>query len=341
MVGCQPVATTPVQPDEASSGQESLPDLGTIRIGHLPILSHGLFAVAQEKGYFAEQGLTVDLVPFQNGGAMVASLSIGDLDLGAGEMATGLFNAINQGLDIRLGGAYLAVTSEEDALYMFARKDLYESGEITSLADAAGRKIAVNAQRGLAEFLVNNALSSYGLTVDDVEMIVLPFPEIPGALANGAVDIAYITDPLTQRIRQDGSGVVLVSGNQISGNRQLGSLMLGRRLLEPANEEITIRLITAIYKAVRQDLDIVAYTDAPDVVEILMGFTSLPQAAIEASRPFRAEPSGQLSEEDALGYQSYYLERGYVDYTEPLAFEQFYEGRFVEEAIRRLEAAGE
>jgi ABC-type nitrate/sulfonate/bicarbonate transport system substrate-binding protein len=82
----------------ASGQQEALPDLGTIQIGYLPTLGYSAFFLAEEKGYFKEQGLDVELTMFKSGSEMIVPLSTGQLDVGAGEPGTALFNAAAQDL---------------------------------------------------------------------------------------------------------------------------------------------------------------------------------------------------------------------------------------------------
>jgi NitT/TauT family transport system substrate-binding protein len=338
LAGCQLPAQTPAQQGsgESLSTAESVPDLGTIRIGHLPILTQGYFAVAEAKGYFAEQGLTVELVPFQNGGAMVASLSTGDLDLGAGEVGTGLFNAIQQGLDVKVVSVSSQSIDENSALYLFVRKDLYESGELTEPADMAGRKVAINALRGLTEFLIARTLKSYGLSIDDIELIALPFPELPTALANGAVDVVYLVDPLARTVFRDETGVLLLSGSEIGGPTFLTAHTIGRRLLEPENEEVTIRLLTAIHKAIQEHLLDPDHMQDPEILEIFTGFAGLPPSVIQVGRATRFSANGLVNEENLLAFQSYYTEQGYTNYRDPLTVEEIYDSRYIEEVNRRL-----
>jgi len=74
-----------------------------IKVGASPVVSSSGIFIAQEKGYFKDLGLNVEITPFRSSGAsMTILLAKGDLDVGGGNLSTGLWNAINQGLGIKL-----------------------------------------------------------------------------------------------------------------------------------------------------------------------------------------------------------------------------------------------
>src|SRR5215211_3879347 len=57
--------------------------------------------IALDKGYFAEQGLDVDLGRYSSTDAYMAALATGELDFGTTDINAGLFNIMARGIDIR------------------------------------------------------------------------------------------------------------------------------------------------------------------------------------------------------------------------------------------------
>lgn len=167
-------------------------EMETLKVGYIPILGFAPYFVAQESGYFEEQGLNVEMELFRSGDPMIAPLSQGQLDVGGGETGPALFNAVNLGLDVKVVSALAAQPEGYGAVPLLVRTELSESGEVTTIADLAGKKVAVNIERGTAEYLLAKALEQNGLTLEDVELVSLPFPEMPVALANAAVDAAIL-----------------------------------------------------------------------------------------------------------------------------------------------------
>jgi NitT/TauT family transport system substrate-binding protein len=73
-----------------------------VRIGINGVISDAPFFIAAEKGYFAEQGIKPDFVPFDAGPKMIAPLGAGQLDVAGGAASAGLFNAAARGIAIKI-----------------------------------------------------------------------------------------------------------------------------------------------------------------------------------------------------------------------------------------------
>src|SRR5882757_2326012 len=74
----------------------------TVRVGIVGASSDAPFFIADAKGYFAAEGLTVELMPFDSGAKMVAPLGTGDLDAGGGAVSVGLYNAVKRGVGLKI-----------------------------------------------------------------------------------------------------------------------------------------------------------------------------------------------------------------------------------------------
>src|SRR5258708_7513758 len=74
----------------------------TVRVGIVGASSDVPFFIADAKGYFAAEGLTVELMSFDSGAKMVAPLGTGDLDAGGGAASVGLYNAVKRGVGLTI-----------------------------------------------------------------------------------------------------------------------------------------------------------------------------------------------------------------------------------------------
>src|SRR5690606_24291554 len=125
-----------------SAGAQPAAGTTTVRLGSLPIsLSNSGLYIAEAKGYFAEQGITLEWSQFRSGDEQVPVLASGDLDVGAGGPSASLFNAVARGIGIRIVADKGHMAHGFDWQQFVTRRDLYESGEIRSLADVRGKKI--------------------------------------------------------------------------------------------------------------------------------------------------------------------------------------------------------
>lgn len=311
-----------------------LPDLGTIKVGYLPTSSYAPYYLGVEKGYFEEQGLTVELERFVSGSQMIAPLSAGQLDAGAGNPSTSMFNGAQQGLDMKVVCGLAAMTPGHYSIPFLVRTDLYESGEVIGPADLQGKKIGVNVLRGNAEYIVAKVLEKGGLSVDATELVTLAFPDTPVALANGALDAAILPSLLANKTIKDGSAVVLLEGDEIGGDIQTAVMYFGKRFVDPANKEIAVRFLMAYLKGLRELMD-ENWSDEENL-NIISKYTNLPPDLIQSSVKSYNDPNCEFIFPSLEDYQDYYISRGYTDYSEPLPLSNLIDEIYKDEAVRRL-----
>jgi NitT/TauT family transport system substrate-binding protein len=232
----------------------------------------------------------------------------------------------------------VATASSQPAGYgsvpLLVRTDLYESGEVTTVADLRGRKVAVNLERSIAEYLLAEALAKVGLTVDDVTLVALPFPDMPAALANGAIDAAILPHPLAAQAVGAKHATVLVAGDLIAENSQLAIISFGPRLLNPDEADVAVRFLAAYLRGIR-DLAGDGWQQEENVA-ILSQYTNVPAPAIRGSVPPYFDPNGAINTESVSLSQAYFLQRGYLEYQSPLSVDQVVLTTLLEQALERL-----
>jgi NitT/TauT family transport system substrate-binding protein len=321
---------------EAPEEEMTALELDTIKVGYIPILGFAPYFVAQERGYFEDQGLNVEMELFRSGDPMIAPLSQGQLDVGGGETGPALFNAVNLDLDVRVVGALAAQPEGYGAVPLLVRTELSESGEVTTPGDLAGRKVAVNIERGTAEYLLAKALEKDGLSLSDVELVSIPFPEIPAALANAAVDAAILPHPLAGRALGEGDAVVLVNGDQIVDNPQNGVIYFGQQLLDPENRETAVRFLVAYLMAARE-LQGDAFRSDDDIVNAILEWTSVPEPAVRNGVAYYFDPDGAINTASTEDFQAYHVGSGYTEYSELIPLDEIIVSEFLDEALSRLD----
>jgi NitT/TauT family transport system substrate-binding protein len=345
LTACQGVTipTQSLNSDSESTGevqgqQVDIPDIGPIKIGYQPLTSHTVSFVAQEKGYFAAQGLEVELIYFRSFPEMVPLLATGELDLGLGTHSVNLFNAIASELPVRVvGGVFEYPEGWRDNYAV--RKDLFDSGEVTELSDLSGRKIAINTLGAFGEFSLAQLLAQSGISIDDVELVVLPPAEMSLAMANGAVDAATLWGPLAEQSFADGVSAPLAY--EFETATHITSYVAGKRLLHSDNQEITIRILAALYTTIQQDLAGADYLKDEEISRILQKYTDLPLAIINNTRPEPFIYDGKVDAESINKIQSYFFDRGYLNYSELLSTDEIADESFLNEAIQRLNQSEE
>lgn len=187
-VGCTALGGSDAAPAQSAPGGTGL-EQPTLQVGVLPIVDVAYLQRAQSAGYFAEEGLTVELVTIQGGAVAVPQLVSGDLDLTFTNYAT-LFQAQAQGV-----GDFRLVASGYDAGADTFLMVTPPGSPVRTPQDLSGRRVAVNTFGNIVELTARSAIEANGVESDTVTFVDIPFPEMLPALQNGQVDAAVMVEP--------------------------------------------------------------------------------------------------------------------------------------------------
>jgi NitT/TauT family transport system substrate-binding protein len=270
---------TPKEPSSAAptvtpnAGGTPDGEMAEIKVGFVPVMVFAPVFVAQDMGYYAEEGLNVQLEPFPGGADPVVLTASGELDAAFVGLGPAFWNGAAQDLPIKIIAPGHA-EGDPVATPLMISKKACEDGTITSVADLKGKKVSVNA-RGATEYWLNAALSTGGLTIDDIDLQVLPFPDAVAALESGAVDAAMVGEPLATQAEQDGIAIRLASSfpvqdiqvTAILGNENwmnehpeqaeafvTGYMRASRLLAEGGFDDLAVQAIIEKYTGVPVDL---------------------------------------------------------------------------------------
>src|SRR5207247_525667 len=108
------------------------------------------------------------------------------------------------------------LSPREGDQYLAVRKELYDAGRGQRLADLRELSLAITPPgKGTSTACgLGRGLQQVGLTLDDLNIQPITFPDMVPALANGAIDAAMIAEPfLTRAIRQGTTVKVLGLGD--------------------------------------------------------------------------------------------------------------------------------
>lgn len=306
----------------------------TLRVGYLPFISYAPLYIAAEKGYYAEQGLEVELQRFRSGSLMIAPLSTGQLDVGAGQAGAVLFNAAEQALDVKIAVAGPSERKGSTVMPFLIHRALVDNGTVTSLSDLAGRRVAINVEGGVDEYMTARILAQVGLSLDDVQMTTLSIPDQPTAYANEAIDASIVPFPLAGQVLNDESAQILVDISEVLDGLQTGVVYFGQHLLTPENEEVGVRFLIAYLQAAR-DLQGDGWRSEENLT-IIQQYTEVPMVALENGAPPYVHPDGEINTDSLADQQLFFIERGYANYKEPLSIDQLLAPQFLEQALAQL-----
>jgi NitT/TauT family transport system substrate-binding protein len=173
------VSTAPARADDT-----------TIHVALVRSVSNGAELIALDRGYFKEAGLNVVIDDIDTSANTLVLLAQNKLQVIAGGVSAGYFNAIAKGLPVIIVGDRVSTPIGHD---LMLRPEL--KGEITDLRQLKGRAVASNGVGSVSTYETGKMLETVGLGISDVDIKVLRFNQMAAALANKAVDAALLIPP--------------------------------------------------------------------------------------------------------------------------------------------------
>lgn len=179
----------------------------TVRIGYLLGDLHQLpFFVAQDKGFFTQEGLNIEVVgPFESGPAEMDALAANQIDMGYVGVAPAVMAAARK--------IPLSIVSGVN----LEGSGLVTSMDINSVAELKSKKIATPAPGSIQYVMLGMLLAGNNLSFNDIELFpgtVKP-PDMPQSLQTRRIDGYFVWEPFVAKSVVGGYGKVLVASKEI------------------------------------------------------------------------------------------------------------------------------
>jgi len=179
----------------------------TVRIGYLlGDLHHLPFFVAEDKGFFLEEGLRVEVVgPFDAGPAEMDALAANQIDMGYVGVAPAVLAAARK--------VPLSIVSGVN----LEGSGLVTGLDINNVAELKSKKIATPAPGSIQYVMFGMLLANHNLGYNDIELFpgtVKP-PDMPQSLQTGRINGYFVWEPFVARSVVGGYGKVLVESKDI------------------------------------------------------------------------------------------------------------------------------
>lgn len=283
-----------------------------VRVGIIGSTSDAGFFIADELGYFKEQGIDFQKVAFQSGPDMVSPAGTGQLEVATGAPSAGLYNAIARGIPLRV----VADKGAQKPNFIFSsivlRKDLLDDHTISGWADLKGQKMAVAGLGNSGHIFLDRALQRGGLTWKDVDLTTLSYADMGSALANKSIYGGVAIEPFRTQWPSRGIGGYLPDDSQIYVNQQAAVVMYGPHFIE-GQPEVARRLMVAYLRGIRAYNDaFVKKTNREAIIDILTRRTTLTDRALYDQIGLPAlDPNGTVLIDDLRAQQDWYMANGY------------------------------
>lgn len=296
----------------------------------LPYISSGPLFIAQEEGFFTDQGLEVEFVRMDTGAGPLPALETGEVDVAASGPTAGLLNALARGGTIRIvadkgnldpaGCTYMALLAQPAWI---ATDPLADPTALTDL------RVSID-PTNFEAFMLDGLLSNYGQTLDNLQVQDIAPPALADAAQNKAVDLISVGEPWVTRLLDTGNVALWQSGQEVAPDLQFGLILFGKHLLD-GDPAVGVRFLTAYLQGVRQYN--AGQTDRN--IEIMANYTNLdPDLLRRACWPaMRAD--GHVNLDSILAFQEWAVEKGLVD--QPASAGQLWNEDLVVQASQQVE----
>lgn len=330
-LNCAPLgSSTP----SASATPLALPGLPGVKVpegatkvvvGYMPLSIYAPIYVAYEKGYYAQEGLDVELQSFTNGTDMTVLTATNKLNIGLTGVGPAFWNAVSQDLPLKIIAPGHSEGSPVASPLMISRKAC-EDGSIKTVADLKGKKVSVNAP-GATELWLGKALETGGLTIADVDLQYLTFPDAVTALDSGALDAAIVGEPVATKAEQDGLAVRLLSDFPVQGIWP--TMVFGNENWLKSNPDVAVGFVRAYLKASN---DLNTNFNDPMNLAIINKYTNVsPELIAESIKPVYSK-DGAIDLKSLDQLQSFFNGRGLLDYDKPIDPATIVDNQYVNKA---------
>ena len=247
------------KPEAANAPKE----LTEIHVGVMPDTDSLPIIIAQEKGFFAAEGLKVDIQQFKSAMDRDSALQSGNLDGAVSDMLAVAF--------AKSGGFDVKVTSSTDGSY----KLIAGKGEnISRVQDLTGRDVAVS-KNTIIEYVTDQVLASAQLSGESINKVVIPqIPTRLEMLQNGKLAAATLPEPMASIAVHN--GCKYITGSDALGINPGVMLFTAKTVADKKAE------LAAFYRAYNKAVAYLNETDRNEYMDLVVAKGGFPPVAKEA-----------------------------------------------------------
>jgi len=287
-------------------------------IGVLRLSSSAPVFIAQDKGYFRDEGLAIELKFFDAAQPIAVATTSGDVDFGITAFTAGLYNLAGKGTLKVIAGM-----SRDKPGYpligYFAGNKAYAAG-LKTPKDLAGKRIAVTQVGSSFHYALGLLADKYGFRLADVKIVPLQsLTNVVAALKGETVDAALLPISTARPlVESDGAKLLGWVGDETPW--QVGAVFASPKTL--ADKPLVTKLLAALRRADRDYHDVVLASvkdgkaelndRTRPLLEIIAKYTNLPVEQVIGNCAY-VDPDGKLDVKNVDSQIKWLQEQGFVD----------------------------
>lgn len=306
----------------------------TVGIGGVALIVYLPTMVAKSKGFFAEEGLDVEVLDIKGGGSQAASALIGgSVDFSA--------NAIDHAIKAKTQGKTLVAVHSHVRLPMMALVVASKYKDtVKSVADLKGRPLGVTSPGSQTHMVLGYLLVKHGVKVDEVKIVGTGGNTMPLALEKDTVHAAMMLDPFFTVFLKQGKGFTLVDlftakgTTEMMGGEVQGTTLLTRPDVIEKRPATVQKMVNALVKANK----LITRSSGEEMAKLLPAeLAGDPKLYAESFEHAKAAfPPDSLITKDGVGRVIETMRTfGAVPADMKMAPESLFDNRFVQKALAR------
>ena len=256
--------------------KEQLPK---ITIGLMPDVDSLPFVIAEENGYFDDEGLKVQIEMFKSAMDRDAAIQSGNLDGAVSDLLAVAF--------LRSGGFPVKVTSSTDGSYQLIAGKNEKAREVK---DLVSKDVAVS-RNTIIEYVTDEFLFKNNLKDDSINKVIIPqIPTRLEMLQNGKLAAATLPEPFAS-IAVDKGCHLVVSSEAIGVNP--GVMIFKEDVLKEKEKSVL-----AMYKAYNRAIEYLNTAPREEYINVATEKGGFPPAAKDALKLPKYRKADLPKEED-------------------------------------------
>ena len=331
-----PAASPPPATAEQAAAAAPPGPATTLSLGIVAAVGYP-FYIAIERGYFKEQGIDLQIELVRTGTDMVPMIAQGQLDISQQAVSPATFNALLRGVAMK---AILDASHSDPGQRSHAtmvRTELWESGAVRVLPDLVGRRVGAGTPPTGPSIGVDRALRSYGLRIQDFDLVQLSQPDMPAALTNGSVDAAVMFEPAISTALGLNGGVVLRWVADDYPGQAIAVQVIGPSLLD--RPDVARRFTLGYIRGARDYTDSIKQKVGVDEMAALLTPYNGLDVALNADLLRRhgltsIDPDGRINKESMAYDLGWYIETGQVE--RAIDIDRFVDMQYADWAVAQL-----
>ena len=303
-----------------------------VKVGMARSVSNAAELIAIEKGYFKDYGIKLDVELLDSSANAIALLAQNRFQIVAGGISAGYFNAIQKELPITIVADRVSTPIGHN---LMLRPDLKD--HVKEIRQLKGKIIASNGPGSVSTYETGKMLETVGLTITDVELKILPFPQMSIALTNKAIDAAIVIPPFVWQFEEQKIALPFADADRLVEPRPLSiAVIMINTDWAKKNPDLVRNYFTAWLRGVRDYCQAYHGGSARQaIIDVLAssGTESRPELLHKYPWPARS-PNGRVNVASMLDIQDWYAKNKLA--VAKFAPERLVDTSYVDHAVQKL-----